>query len=126
MPCNYAEYHPDWKNISRQIKEQAGWKCEFCNAPHNVVIVRTKGSDQWRHLTDGEYLYGDDHGKDGRVTKVILTVAHLDHVKANNDPANLRALCQRCHLIWDMEHHVINAANTRRQNRIDAGQAVLL
>lgn len=28
----------------------------------------------------------------------ILTVDHLDHNPANNDPSNLLALCQRCHL----------------------------
>ena len=28
---------------------------------------------------------------------VVLTIAHLDHDPGNNDAANLRAWCQRCH-----------------------------
>jgi 5-methylcytosine-specific restriction endonuclease McrA len=32
---------------------------------------------------------------------VVLTIAHMDHDEANNDPENLRALCQRCHNSWD-------------------------
>lgn len=28
----------------------------------------------------------------------VLTVDHLDHDPGNSDPANLAALCQRCHL----------------------------
>ena len=33
-----------------------------------------------------------------RVARIVLTVAHLDHAPEHNDPTNLRALCQRCHL----------------------------
>ena len=32
---------------------------------------------------------------------VILTIAHLDHCPENAALANLRALCQRCHLTYD-------------------------
>jgi len=57
--------------------------------------------------------------------KVVLTVAHLDHNEANCDPANLRALCQRCHLRHDLQQHMANAALTRRRKRIEAGQLAL-
>lgn len=36
-------------------------------------------------------------------TKVILATAHRDH--GNNQPRNLRALCQRCHLLHDRAEH---------------------
>lgn len=38
-------------------------------------------------------------------SKVILTVAHLNHTPEDCNPENLRALCQRCHLNYDKEHH---------------------
>jgi hypothetical protein len=43
-------------------------------------------------------------------SRVVLTIAHLDHTPEHNDPGNLRAWCQRCHLTYDAAHH----AHTRR------------
>ena len=34
-------------------------------------------------------------------SKVVLTIAHLDHTPENCDDENLRAWCQRCHLTYD-------------------------
>ncbi len=36
-----------------------------------------------------------------KVTRVVLTVAHLNHVEDDSRPENLRAMCQRCHLKLD-------------------------
>ena len=36
-----------------------------------------------------------------RTTHVVLAAAHLDSDPANNRLRNLRALCQRCHLLYD-------------------------
>jgi hypothetical protein len=47
----------------------------------------------------------------------VLTVAHLDHVPEHNDEANLRHLCQACHLTYDAREHARNAAATRRRRR---------
>jgi 5-methylcytosine-specific restriction endonuclease McrA len=78
---NRARYPRDWKAISLAIRAAAGWRCEFCGAEH-----------------------GKPHPDTG--SKVVLTVAHLDHRPENNDRANLRALCPRCHNGYD--------ASTRR------------
>lgn len=43
---------------------------------------------------------------------VVLTIAHLDHMPENCQRANLKAMCQRCHLVYDQEHH----AETRLRN----------
>jgi hypothetical protein len=51
------------------------------------------------------------------VLRIVLTVAHLDHNPANCDYSNLRALCQKCHLAYDHQHHMANAAATRRRKR---------
>jgi hypothetical protein len=88
---NRARYPKDWKAISLRIRnERAGGRCECV----------------------GEC--GDDHAGDGRClalnyelhpytgSKVVLTVAHLDHTPENCGDDNLKAMCQRCHNRYDM------------------------
>lgn len=123
MPMNRGDYHSQWPEISRQIREQANQECEFCG--------RKNGSfGFWDNL--GEWVSfetltlaianGNDVTPPEKFVKTVLTVAHLDHNTRNNDPANLRALCQRCHLRWDATHH----AETRRKNKANAsGQLTL-
>ena len=38
-------------------------------------------------------------------TRVVLATAHLDHDPTNNRPRNLKALCQRCHMLHDRQEH---------------------
>jgi hypothetical protein len=40
-----------------------------------------------------------------RTTRVALAAAHLDHDPTNNRLRNLRALCQRCHVLQDRDAH---------------------
>lgn len=54
-----------------------------------------------------------------RWTYVVLACAHLDHDRDNNDPANLAALCQRCHMIHDAAEH----RSQRWRNAILSGAA---
>ena len=68
MPINYKEYHLKWKLLSRLIRKKADNKCEWCGAINYKPNPKT-GS------------------------KVILTVAHIDHDKNNNKEENLKALC---------------------------------
>ena len=83
------------------------------------VLARSKGRCEWREeLIDDcvdsircEALQGQPHPITGAT--VVLTVAHLDHDPANNDMANLRHLCQRCHNRHDAPHR----AKTRRRRR---------
>jgi hypothetical protein len=37
----------------------------------------------------------------------VLAAAHLDHDPRNNRLRNLRSLCQRCHMIHDRPHHLV-------------------
>jgi hypothetical protein len=48
-----------------------------------------------------------------KVSKIVLTTGHLDHVPENCELDNLRHWCQRCHLHYDRHHH----AATRRRNK---------
>lgn len=90
------KYPKNWKEISHEIRfVRAKGKCEgspiypSCNAQHSQA-----------HPITG--------------SKVILTVAHLDHNPQNNHPSNLRAMCQRCHLTYDAKYRAHNAARTRK------------
>ena len=38
-------------------------------------------------------------------TRVVLACAHLNHDPTQNGPRNLKALCQRCHLLHDRAEH---------------------
>lgn len=72
-PENKTRYPKDWKKISQRIRfERAGNKCENCGA-ENYKSHPITGS------------------------KVILTVAHLNHRPEDCWDENLKALCQKCH-----------------------------
>lgn len=93
MPIDYSEYHPKWTLISRLIRfVRAGNKCEWCGAENY-----------------------QPHPETG--SKVVLTVAHLDHDKTNNRFHNLKALCQKCHLGHDRSHHINNRKYGRNWKR---------
>lgn len=94
-PSERAKYPADWPEISRQVKSDQGWRCG--------------GSDAY---PDCRAVHGHPHPVTG--SRVILTTAHLDHDPSNVDRANLRAMCNRCHLSYDLRHHQKNAAATRR------------
>ncbi|MEU5948524.1 hypothetical protein ABZ793_23595 [Micromonospora sp. NPDC047465] len=71
---------------------------------------------------------GSRHGEPayGTGSRVVLTTAHLDHTPENCDPANLRPMCQGCHLHYDRDHHRETAAATRRARIAAAGQLALI
>ena len=113
-------YPLDWAQLSVVIRfERAKGRCETCGRPHGQQV---------RHLGDGRWFDEERQtwrcGK-GRVlprliavdsetirlTKVVLATAHLDHDPSNNRSRNLKALCQRCHMLHDREEH-------RRQRRL--------
>lgn len=109
MPMNYKEYHPKWPLISRLIRfQRARNKCEWCGAPNHKYIYRIeKGNPDWELMPEGHLA--DAMDLDGiKFTKIMLTVAHIDHIKTNNKFDNLAALCQRCHLRHDIKQHIMN------------------
>jgi hypothetical protein len=50
-----------------------------------------------------------------RKTRVVLAAAHLDSDPTNNRMRNLRALCQRCHMLHDRPHHLAQRWITYRR-----------
>lgn len=100
-PENRKRYPKDWKAISQRIRfERAGGRCECegaCGIDHN-------GDPTLDHQED--YVFGRCSAMHGEAhpdtrSRVVLTVAHLDHQPENNDDANLKAMCQRCHNRYD-------------------------
>jgi hypothetical protein len=58
------------------------------------------------------------------MTRVVLAAAHLDSDPTNNRLKNLRALCQRCHILHDRSHHLAQRWITYRRRLAD-GDLVL-
>ena len=50
-----------------------------------------------------------------RTTRVVLAAAHLDSNPANNRLANLKSLCQRCHMLHDRSYHLAQRWITYRR-----------
>src|SRR5689334_21410785 len=79
-----------WIEIRVRILARAGNKCEWCGAanaePHPIT-----GS------------------------KLVLTVAHLDHTPENNADDNLRALCQRYHNRYDASMRCAGIQQRKRE-----------
>ncbi|MGG5811435.1 hypothetical protein [Falsiroseomonas sp. CW058] len=90
-----ARYPADWAEISLRIRGgRAGWRCESV-----IDGRRCDAVDGGRHPITG--------------SRVVLTVGHLNHTPEDNREDNLRAMCQRCHLAWDREHHLLRRRKKR-------------
>jgi hypothetical protein len=100
-PGRAALYPPNWKELRKLVLERAGNRCE--GSPGHYPDCRAENYQP--HPVTG--------------SKVVLTIAHLDHDETGDDPARLRAMCQRCHLTYDAQHHAKNARQTRHRK---AGQ----
>ena len=117
MPCNYKNYPPNWfTEIRPRILERAKNCCENCGLKNYRVIRRLEEGkfekpkfDDWQTIKimkkNGQKF--NKAIKNLGLTKIVLTIAHLDHDKENFEVKDdrLKALCQRCHLLLDKEHH---------------------
>jgi len=117
-PENRARYPHDWKAISLRIRtERAANRCEClgeCGRPA-------------AHLhDDGRCRNRNGRPAVGTGSRVVLTVAHLNHTPEDCRDENLRAMCQGCHLHYDRDHHAETRSATVAAERASAGQGVLL
>ncbi|MDO9016636.1 MAG: HNH endonuclease signature motif containing protein [Deltaproteobacteria bacterium] len=130
MTFRPERYPANWKAIRAAIRLRAGNACECtgrcgsthdtrCGAPHGATIVReARDAAVYRLHECGALCTVESCG----AVKVILTVAHVDHDERNNDPSNLLALCQRCHLVMDGAN---NVHRKRERRAVEAGQRPL-
>jgi hypothetical protein len=129
-------YGAEWKRRVRpRILERAGHKCQQCGkSNHSVAYVycqkvnaqriqywAQKGGSVWRD-SSGMVLPRSKWPAPGmpRKIRVILQIAHLNHVAGDDREENLRALCGWCHLHWDADEH----RNTRALRK-DASRPLL-
>lgn len=109
-------YPIDWVQLSAMVRfERARGRCECCRRPHGQLVC---------HLGDGRWWdEADQTWRDGAgrrmqagtlpspaapglpTTKVFLATAHVDHDPGNNRMRNLKAFCQRCHMLHDAPEH---------------------
>jgi hypothetical protein len=117
-------YPKHWPDLSRKVRfERAGGRCQTCRRPHGATL---------RCLPDGRWFdpehatWRNGRGRPAawpnlleatllRTTRVMLAAAHLDHDPANNRLRNLRSLCQRCHMLHDRRHHLVQRWFTYRR-----------
>ena len=111
-PENRARYPSDWKRISLAARERAGNKCEECGVPNGAYRV-PDGAWTTNAMQAETWACVDQL----RVTRIVLTVAHMDHTPENCDAKNLKALCQRCHLRYDSGHHAETRYSTMRARK---------
>jgi 5-methylcytosine-specific restriction endonuclease McrA len=104
-PENRARYPKDWAAISLEVRQAARWLCEGSPAYPDC-----RAENAMPHPVTG--------------SRVVLTVAHLDHIPENvGEPGNrpnLKAWCQRCHNTYDM---AMRRAGIRARAKAAAGQA---
>lgn len=128
-PENKHLYPENWKEIAASILTRAKNKCENCGIPNHAVGYRDESG---RFVRCGGNLIVDDYGfgidpntgkmldykkakewadfetlndeMGNKYIVIVLTVSHQDHNPRNNNPDNLKALCQQCHNRHDIEH----------------------
>lgn len=150
MAFDKRKYPPYWRQFSEYIRfERAQGKCERCNAPNGETVERGylssvqrvpiwfDGHGETYHAATGKYLgHFRSYELDlNRVSKIVLTVAHLDHdggvcrckrlfgTKCAR-PDHVLALCQSCHLSLDRPKHLAVQAKNRAKKK-DARRGLL-
>lgn len=111
-PENVKRYPANWEEIRKQILLRAADRCEGegCGVSNHAYGYR-EGS----RFVFVSYNKDEAVRKEGtrKLIRIVLTIAHLDHVPENCDPANLRAWCQQCHNRYDAP---MRAAGRKERN----------
>ena len=136
-------YGKVWRTETRpRILARAGNCCERCGKPDRAKVATTTGRGifgcwmVWALVDDDRTIPGEWHDDRGqwasvetyhterrefRIIRVVLTIAHLNHVAGDDRDENLAALCQWCHLIHDRDHH-----KQTRETRKDGARPLLV
>lgn len=118
-PENAKRYPKDWKRIRAAVLERSGNCCEGspaypdCRIPNGWHRNNTTGETTGDAWATEAWSACDGNS----VTRIVLTIGHLDHTPEHCELDNLRAWCQRCHLTYDAKLHAQHAAETRRKGR---------
>lgn len=133
-PENTGRYPPDWPQIRARIIRRAGNRCERCKVENGRLGGRLRDGTfcpavpeekldrlRWPQLGSLSWCVVPGmcgHGWEKlRVIRIVLTVAHLNHIIEDCRDENLQALCQRCHLLHDVDLHAQTRYRTRREGK---------
>jgi len=128
MPIDYKKYPTDWKERRERILKRAKNKCEFCGILNGDFGYRDKDGKfySYKIIADAldrgyDYFYnGLSHidDEEDKPIKIVLTIAHLDHDEENHNVKDerLAALCQKCHLGYDVEEKKRRRKNKKAVN----------
>lgn len=137
-PENKARYPKIWPRMRAEVLERAGYACEgsplypSCRARQYAVAKWDEAAQAWiidvaphlktRTYQDARQICAENsigwEAGDPKWIVIVLTVAHLDHDDLETTRTDrLRALCQRCHLLYDLQQHQANAYQTRRKHK---------
>jgi len=107
-PSERSRYPKDWRTISLRIRERSGGRCEC------------EGECGLHRTSPGPRRCEERNGEPAKWARgrVVLTVAHLDHTPENCDDNNLKAMCQRCHLRYDIDHHRETRSSRNPQGKL--------
>lgn len=124
-----------WRTVTRpRILARAGNCCEACQKPNGRRVwvwsprdsrdqywTLTKARQAWHYVSAGGaggnfVLYGVQW-RTARRIRVVLTIAHLNHISGDDRDENLKALCQWCHLNYDRDHHRETRAARKDKSR---------
>ena len=107
MSIDYSLYPKNWKEIRKRILERAGDRCE-CEGECGL------------HTTTGRCVELNGYPAEYARGKVVLTIAHLDHDETNHEVTDdrLKALCQRCHLRYDIPEKKRRRFEKEHKNQI--------
>jgi hypothetical protein len=138
MPIDYSRYPDNWGEIRSAILQRAGNRCEECGVANHARVVRLKSDKYlWAETHNLSYwLLFDPNDYTPTPTKIILTIHHVGvdkpdgsrgdmHDKMDCRPENLKALCQRCHLMADLPDHIHKARITRIKRKAAKAQTTL-
>lgn len=115
MPMDRARYPENWESFSAEIRfTRAGSRCEC------------EGECGLHRTHPGPRRCSEVHGQKAKWAKgkVVLTVAHLnnDRGPCSCEPRcaradHVKAMCQRCHIRYDVKRHMLNASETKLRKR---------
>lgn len=133
MPIDYKKYPSNWKTeIVPKVKARDNNCCAFCGVRNYSVGYRigskfspTGGNEMHDKAGNGELSYKEARALvthcneccEDKLIVIVLTVSHLNHDINDNDLSNLKALCQKCHLDYDKEHHKKNSRETFKKKK---------
>ena len=106
-------YPENWNDeIRPAILKRDNYQCQICGVKHRSIGYYDKDKnfivcDEWQKQ------WAESQGF--KIQKLHLQIMHLNHVKDDCRPENLKSGCPRCHLNYDREFNSIKRKMAGRQ-----------